>query len=312
MTRPARRAIQFALILIALYLAIAAAAGVLVVNSIVHVNRHAPRHREAVQSIVEHQFHAPLIDASIKASDGVILKAWYVKPQIFNGSSVILLHGVDDNRENVFGYSRMFLQHGYSVLLPDSRAHGESGGPIATYGVLERYDIRAWDDWLRSRTPGCTYLFGESMGAALALEAAAVVPKLCAVVVEDPFSSLREIGYDRIAGHLGVSTAIARAFGRPVIDAAVIYARLRYRIDLSQADPRAAFAASRVPGLLIDGSEDDNIPARHARAIMQSSAAHAQLWEVQGAQHGGAVDIAPSQFESKIIQFFSDHNHPVN
>jgi hypothetical protein len=38
----------------------------------------------------------------------------------------------------------MVLQQGYRVLLPDSRAHGESGGTLATYGLVERDDIHRW------------------------------------------------------------------------------------------------------------------------------------------------------------------------
>jgi pimeloyl-ACP methyl ester carboxylesterase len=41
----------------------------------------------------------------------------------------------------VLSYAALLLSRGYSVLLPDARAHGESAGPIATYGVLEAEDI---------------------------------------------------------------------------------------------------------------------------------------------------------------------------
>jgi hypothetical protein len=284
------------------------AAGIYIAESTLHVGRRPVAHRAEFESIVEQQFHSKILDAAIPAPDGVALKAWYVQPQDFNGSSVILLHGVDDNRQGVVGYSRMFLQHGYAVLLPDARAHGESGGRIATYGVLERYDIRAWNQWLRQRSSNCTYLFGESMGAALALQAASVTNDLCAVAVEDPFSSLREIAYDRISQHLGVGPWFPRSFGRPAIDAAFLYARLRYQIDFSQSNPGDTFAASQVPALLIDGTADHNIPMRHAHAIMKSSASHAELWEIQGADHGGAVEVAPGEFNTRVLQWFASHH----
>jgi fermentation-respiration switch protein FrsA (DUF1100 family) len=72
----------------------------------------------------------------------------------------------------------MFLNRGYAVLLPDSRDHGESGGTIATCGALERNDVALWSRWLHDRAPGCTYILGESMGAAIALQATAVAPGL--------------------------------------------------------------------------------------------------------------------------------------
>jgi hypothetical protein len=48
----------------------------------------------------------------------------------------------------------MFLAHGYIVLAPDSRAHGESGGDIATYGLLEWDDAHRWVSWLMEEELG--------------------------------------------------------------------------------------------------------------------------------------------------------------
>lgn len=67
-----------------------------------------------------------------------------MRPPIGNGDGVILLHGQAANRANMLGNADLLLRHGYAVLLPDARAHGESGGPIATYGVVEASDVRRW------------------------------------------------------------------------------------------------------------------------------------------------------------------------
>jgi len=65
---------------------------------------------------------------------------------------------------------RLFLRQGYRILLPDSRAHGESGGSVATYGLREGDDIHRWVDWLYGKGATCVDGFGESMGADLVLE----------------------------------------------------------------------------------------------------------------------------------------------
>src|SRR5689334_4583224 len=74
-----------------------------------------------------------LQDVELTAADGVLLRGWFVHSKKQNGDVVILLHGVGDNRTGMAGYAKFLLQHGYSVLLPDSRAHGMSGGTVATY-----------------------------------------------------------------------------------------------------------------------------------------------------------------------------------
>jgi hypothetical protein len=63
---------------------------------------------------------------------------------------------LSDNRIGMIGYAELLLSHGFTVLLPDARAHGASGGLMATYGLLESDDIRRWYEWLDShQRPGC-------------------------------------------------------------------------------------------------------------------------------------------------------------
>ena len=224
-----------------------------------------------------------------------------------NGKSVIILHGVTANRVGSAGFADMFLDRGYAVLLPDSREHGASGGLIATYGVLERWDVKRWVDWLRTREPGCTYLLGESMGAAIGLQAEAVTPQLCAVAVESPYARFREISYERLGrgSHLG---ALAwKTVLRPVLEVAVAYTRLRYGISLPDADPQTALAASRIPTLLIAGTADRNIPMHHAIELKQVCGQRCDLWIVPGANHGGASTVAHQEFERRVLDWFQSH-----
>jgi pimeloyl-ACP methyl ester carboxylesterase len=64
----------------------------------------------------------------VVARDGVVLRAWLFTPETWNGGAVLVLHGIADSRASQQGLARMLLAHGYTVLAPDSRAHGESGG----------------------------------------------------------------------------------------------------------------------------------------------------------------------------------------
>jgi alpha-beta hydrolase superfamily lysophospholipase len=255
--------------------------------------------------------HAPVDDVSIRAADGVPLRAWYIDAAHPNGAAVILLHGMADSREGVGGYAFTFLHNGYNVLLPDSRAHGSGGGAIATYGVLERDDVRRWAAWLRPHTPGCEYLFGESMGAAIAIQASAVTPGLCAVVAESAFATFREIANDRIAQFTGLGLWFPRTLGAPARELAFLYADVRFHVDLTGASPLAAIRQSRVPTLLICGTADDNIPMRHSQELFRAGASHSELWIVQGARHTGAANVNPAEFERRVVGWFEQHNRPL-
>ena len=110
---------------------------------------------------------------------------------------MLLFHGVGDNRSGNLGYAEFLLRHDYSVVMMDSRAQGESGGDMATYGYKERYDTVAITDKLYSTEKvHQLYALGVSMGGAIALQSAAVEPRIRGVVAEDPFANLREVSYD--------------------------------------------------------------------------------------------------------------------
>src|ERR1051326_4559067 len=102
----------------------------------------------------------------VRGPDGVTLRGWKVRAATPNGAWVLVLHGVADNRYGVTGHARLLLQGGYNVVMMDSRAHGLSGGEIATYGWLEREDVSAEIDELeQTEHPEHLYALGISRGA---------------------------------------------------------------------------------------------------------------------------------------------------
>src|SRR5450631_4538894 len=156
-----RAAVRVLVGLAATYLIGCIVAGITLAEISVHLSKRPLGDSSNYRAHISQQFQADVNDVSLTASDQAVLKAWFVQPARPNGKAVVLLHGITDNRIGVSGYTDLFVARGYSVLLPDSREHGESGGPIATYGILERDDIRRWVGWVRERAPGCTYLLGE-------------------------------------------------------------------------------------------------------------------------------------------------------
>src|SRR5882757_3939647 len=97
----------------------------------------------------------------------------------------------------MFKNTHPLLLAGYIVVMMDSRAHGASEGAMATYGWLERNDTRFIVEALESSEyPRHLFALGESMGAGIALQSAAVEPRIEAVVAEASFANIREASYD--------------------------------------------------------------------------------------------------------------------
>ncbi len=256
------------------------------------------------------QFEAGVQSVSLTAADGVRLSAWWVTPQHPNGRAVLLLHGIGGNRVDMSGFSDIFVAQGYSVLLPDSRGHGESGGRVATFGLLESDDVRRWTAWVRSQAPGCTYLLGESMGAAIAVQATAVTPQLCAAAVEDPFARFRPVVYERLGRETGLGTRFWQTAGWPIVRVAIGWAHLRYRVWLPDARPDTAVQHSTVPVLFMTGTADNNIPMHHAQDLETACGSRCALWIVPGAAHGGISTVRGAEFGHRILVWFQTHDTP--
>jgi len=78
-------------------------------------------------------------EVSFQGADGVALRGWFLSPK--SGAVVILVHGLGGNRASLLPDAEVMVRAGYGVLLCDSRASGDSGGTVATWGVREALDV---------------------------------------------------------------------------------------------------------------------------------------------------------------------------
>jgi hypothetical protein len=307
-----RRLFRVWVSLFGVYALVCIAAAIFLADSTVSpYHRALPANSES--NIIQTALNSHLADVQISTFDNATLRGWYIQSQHSNGDAVILLHGLGDNRLGMQGYAEMFLAHGYSVLMPDARAHGISGGLHPTYGLLERDDIRRWFEWIETGDhPWCIYGFGESMGAAQLLQALDAEPNFCAVAAESSFSTFREIAYDRMGQQFHTGPWLGRTILRPVVEIALAYTRWKYHLDLAGVSPESAVADTHVPVLLIHGQVDSNIPVRHSRRIKRANPQVA-LWEVPGADHCGAFSVAPAELEHRTLSWFGAHRRgPLN
>jgi pimeloyl-ACP methyl ester carboxylesterase len=205
-------------------------------------------------------------------SAGATLEGWWFAAQPERGT-VVYLHGIADNRQSGTGAARRLVPRGYSVLAFDARAHGRSGGDACTYGYHERHDVSRALDTLGARR---AVLIGHSLGASVALQAAAVDPRVQGVVAASAFSDLRTIVEER-----------ARWFHLPprYVSAALARAGELGRFPPEQASPLALAPDIRVPVLLLHGEADAKTPAAHSRRIAGALAGPRELLVLPGVGH---------------------------
>src|SRR6266849_1254490 len=338
-----RRLIRIALILLLLPPLLSAVAGWLAGPAFLH-----PIRRELTASLIREAdasfafTGATRDDFDVRAPDGALLRGWKVRPKNPNGNWVLLFHGVADNRVGIIGQSEFLLRAGYSVVMMDARAHGASGGPIATYGWLERNDTRAIidalvssevrryaDEQIRSGkwrlfvedeakpleavhfqlpppgTPAHVFALGESMGAGIVLQSAAADPRIEAVVAEAPFANLREAAYD-YAG-LRKYPWLGKTLFAPGTWTLLYRGEKLAGLPVAEVSPVKAVASRAFPVLLICDEQDEALPCRHSEMIYDSARGPRQLWVVPGAYHTAALGFYPEEFKRRVLSFFDTY-----
>ncbi len=208
--------------------------------------------------------------------EGVTLKGWQGKADGPPRGTLIHLHGVSDNRASARGILDHFRQCGFDVVAYDSRAHGESGGEVATFGHFEKEDLRHVLDTLR---PGPIVLVGSSLGAAVALQTAAEDPRISAVVAAESFCDLRTVVTER-APFFFTDHAIERS---------IRLAEQKGKFQIKDISPELAALRIKVPVLLIHGADDKDTPPEHSRRIPSNLSDPRRLILVPGAGHSEAL-----------------------
>lgn len=243
---------------------------------------------------------------SIAAADRVTLQAaWLPTPEVRD--CVLVLHGVGGWRGRSQRFTPWLSAANYSVLAPDLRAHGESGGDTVTYGLLEQHDTLAWTSWMRAQ--GCQRLYGlgESLGASILLMAEGLHPDrptFQAIVAECPFADLLQAAEERGERLFPFPKPIAKPLATFAVYSGSIYARMKEDLDFSQSSPVQSIRKIQTPVLLIHGLADRRTPPSHSRDLAAANPAHTRLWLVPGAGHVNSYSRDPVGYRKRVLDWF--------
>ena len=196
------------------------------------------------------------------------------------------MHGIADNRGSAIGTIGTFLPIGFDVIAFDARAHGTSQGDRCTYGYYEKRDLQRVIDQLGV---GQVILVGHSLGAAIALQAAAIEPRVRAVVAAATFSDLRTIATER--AFYMPSWSLGPAFARAEHDG-------RFLVD--EVSPVRAASLINAPVLLIHGANDRDTRPVHSQRVFDALRGPKKLVLVPDAAHN---DVMTSRVLAQIAEW---------
>jgi uncharacterized protein len=235
----------------------------------------------------------------IPSESGSSLRTWFV-PGPPKAPGVVLLHGLEGSRRAMLARARWLHDVGFSVLLFDFQAHGESPGDSITFGYLESKDATAAVDYLRRRLVDSRIgVIGVSMGAAAALLAD---PPLAAdaLVVEEVYPSLDQAISDRITMRLGAWASI-------LTPAFTLQVRPRFGVSHSWLRPIDRVSQLRMPKLFVAGTADGHTTIAESEAVYAAAAEPKEMWAIEGAGHVDFHAFYRAEYERRVGAFLTQY-----
>jgi uncharacterized protein len=242
----------------------------------------------------------PYEELQIKTAEGITLSCWLIPAGDAARGTVIFLHGVSECKIVGLPIAKRLHDAGFNVFLHDSRRHGESGGSVCTYGFYEKLDVSTIINYLHTRKDvvlGSIGLMGSSMGAAVAIQVAALDSRVASVVAESGFASLRKV-YDEYQKRM---TKIPWHYLRNLV---IIRSEQIAHFKASLVSPGDAVKQVHVPIFILHGTADNKIPALASEILYRNANEPKEIWLIPGAKHNDMVEKGGEEYYTRIVGFF--------
>ena len=251
----------------------------------------------------------PHSDVYTTSFDGLKLHATYF-PAVKEGEQelhtginkvVICFHGyTGEGLSNHMAIGDYFLKHGYAMLLPDARAHGQSEGEYIGFGCLDRQDALGWINWVIRECGEDVkiMLYGTSMGGATVLMTSGLeLPDNVKGIVSDcGFTSPKEV-----FTHVLNSMYHLPAF--PAIQGADLINRKLAGYGMDECNAKYEVQKAKVPILFIHGSADTFVPCSMCQEIYDNCRSPKRKLIVEGAAHAESYYKEMEIYEKALDEF---------
>ncbi|MCE5326551.1 MAG: alpha/beta fold hydrolase [Planctomycetaceae bacterium] len=213
------------------------------------------------------------IDAhrAVAAEDGTTIDVWVIRAKPGTAAAdkppaqretVVLLHPMVMSKSWFLSLGERLARSGYDVVLPDLRAHGDSGGQYITWGALERTDIKVVMDTLSGEglVGQTVYVVGASLGGCVAIQYAAIDPRCRGVLAMAP-----------PAGIEAVAHMLAPLSTQEELDSSITQAGSLGGFAPDEASALRAAASLTCPLIIVHGALDMVVPISQSREIFDAA-----------------------------------------
>jgi pimeloyl-ACP methyl ester carboxylesterase len=244
------------------------------------------------------------------APDGLRLSGWFIPPSQ-KKVVVIFTHGLFRTRVEMLSRAVAVANAGYGALLYDSRNHGASQKAIVSLGFYEAQDVIGAMGYVRHRYQTAPevpklVLMGVSMGAVATLRAAAQTNEYAALVLDSPFSSIRQTVID----HSWLFFTMPRFLFPPLF---LFWFERFAGFNVDQVNTHEAISRIQPVPLLVMASEGDRrMRPEVARELFGEARSPVKRIEVFGKDvgHGAAARLHPHEYSALLVGFLDETVQP--
>lgn len=214
-------------------------------------------------------------------ADAGELDAWWVPSDKTDAPTILYLHGNDRNLSNNLEHTQRLHNLGYNVLVADYRGYGKSsGGKPSETRVYEDAEA-VWQYLFRQRGvyPRQTFIYGHSLGGAIAINLAVHHPEAAGLIAESTFTSMQAMG-ELEYGFLPVGWL------------------LNQRFESLKKMPQL-----KIPVLLIHGTWDKRVPVEMAKQLYAAAPEPRTLVLIEGGEHNNSGAIGWIEYRDAVSAF---------
>jgi hypothetical protein len=221
----------------------------------------------------------------VKTHSGKVerMHGWWIPATTANNKVLLYLHGNGINIGANVAHANRFHQLGFSVLLIDYRGYGRSEGRFPTEATVYQDAAVAWDYLVQQRQikPSDIFIYGHSLGGAVAINLAVQHPQAAGLIVESSFTSIRDIiDYQRLYRIFPVNLILHQRF-----------------------DSIGKVRSLQMPVLFIHGSADWQVPAIMSQRLYEAAPEPKQLLLVPEAAHNNVAEVAGEKYFQAVQKF---------
>lgn len=211
------------------------------------------------------------------------LYCWWLPADVVDAPTMLYLHGNDKNISGASDIERAsrLRAMGYNLLMVDYRGYGKSGGGSPSEAKVYEDAEASWQYLIKQRAgdPKRTFIYGHSLGGAIAIDLAVHHPEAAGLIAESNFTSMVDMGQQQY----------------PFLPAEQL---LNQRFDSI-----GKIGSLKMPLLLIHGTWDKLIPYQMSQRLFDSAPQPKFIKLIEGGEHSNDAIIAPLEYRAAVGEF---------